>query len=942
MKNSSCFCLLLCLYMALAGKAQRIVPRDTMTFAVMGNSISTYYDYLPSGYAVYYSQEREKKYGIQAGDTWWNQLSRLSGMTFLTNSSWSGSRVAGDIANSNSPFISTHRITSVGRAGVPDAILIAGGTNDWSTAKVPLGEYQETGPFTDSLSFRGAYTMLLDRLHRKYPDMKLICLSIFPRGNAVSEKNAKGWSQADANASIKKIAAQFGGYYVDCTAVAFSSDWYTYTIDKLHPTTAGHTLLAQRIRQVLVTQKVITTGLKQNGEVDEAPCLLDLHFTEDGIVNSGTVETNVGRRGTASTFYDSEHDTWLGCTKGLTSGFFYALYDADSPLVEAFNGSVTWEALVRLDALADSKNSIAHSSFFSTEQDGGWSFYNSGTAATFSYTHQSGLKSVVKNLTADSIMVAGRFYHLVVTMDRLSHTIRYYVNGKLVCTGTRVGTDMQLPNCGSIRRKRNMWVSLGGNPAVGTFTSGNEAGIASTFAFARIYDGALTQKAAKALYDDHVREFTEPVQHQEPLLLDCDFRADGPVNHAAAYADCPVETVGTVPFAYNAEAGFWEAVFDGTKTNFMKYDFAARIDMMHQLGDAYSVEVYCRNATPLPSASQRPFGFVSAFGPGLQTTAQGKVGYTTTTQGEKSDGSYARTQWAWLDAGSLSEDYTHYVICYDRKAGISRFIVNGEERAARTLTAKECTVFDWAKNEWMAIGGDANGLYATTTSVGSFPFVGSIARLRVWNRALTTDEAAGLMQQQQHPGLTVTTGTAGYAAVCAPFAFCVPAGVTAYVVDQVSGVYAYLRPVALDGYLVPYGAPLILKAAPKTAITLQPVREEEAPMALQPDLSGNLLIGDFGCRPLAIGEGYYQNPSGNYMSRVTVARTLPACSAWLPSSATRASLTFKEEEITGIVALPQRQHADWTASPYNLAGQRVGRAHGGGILVRDGRKILSR
>lgn len=58
---------------------------DSLTFAVLGNSISTYYDYIPSGYSVYYSQDREKSYGIQVGDTWWMQLSRLSGLTFLAN-----------------------------------------------------------------------------------------------------------------------------------------------------------------------------------------------------------------------------------------------------------------------------------------------------------------------------------------------------------------------------------------------------------------------------------------------------------------------------------------------------------------------------------------------------------------------------------------------------------------------------------------------------------------------------------------------------------------------------------------------------------------------------------------------------------------------------------------------------------------------------------------
>ena len=162
---------------------------DSLTFSVLGNSISTYYDYLPSGYAVYYSQDREKNFGYQVGDTWWMQLSRISGLTFLANASWSGSRVAADVLNSNAPFLSNHRVKALGRAGNPDFIFIAGGTNDWNVAKVPLGEYR-TENFTDSVSFRGAYQRLLWKLTTWYPQAHIVCLSIFPRGNGVNEKNA--------------------------------------------------------------------------------------------------------------------------------------------------------------------------------------------------------------------------------------------------------------------------------------------------------------------------------------------------------------------------------------------------------------------------------------------------------------------------------------------------------------------------------------------------------------------------------------------------------------------------------------------------------------------------------------------------------------------------------------------------------------------------------
>ena len=204
-----------------ATKAQE---KDSITFAVMGNSISTYYGYIPDGYRIFYNEDREKKYSIQVGDTWWMQLSRLSGLTFLANASWSGSRVSCDVLDSDAPFVSNARVAAVGRSGIPDLIFIMGGTNDWNQAKLPLGNYS-TDTFTDSLTFRGAYAMLLHKLSTKYPNAKLICLSITPRSAGVNQVNNIGYSQADANESIRRIAQQFGGYYIDCSTIPFSSNW---------------------------------------------------------------------------------------------------------------------------------------------------------------------------------------------------------------------------------------------------------------------------------------------------------------------------------------------------------------------------------------------------------------------------------------------------------------------------------------------------------------------------------------------------------------------------------------------------------------------------------------------------------------------------------------------------------------------------------------------
>ena len=921
---------------------------DSLTFAVLGNSISTYYDYLPAGYAVYYGQDREKNYGFQVGDTWWMQLSRVSGLSFLANASWSGSRVACDVLNSNAPFLSNHRVTALGRAGNPDFIFIAGGTNDWSTSKVPLGEYR-TANFTDSVSFRGAYQRLLYKLTTRYPQAHIVCLSIFPRGNGVNDKNSQGWSQADANASIKYIAKQFGQYYVDCTSVPWSSNWGASTFDKLHPTAYGGSQLATQIYNSLISQKIITRALKRSNEVTEAERLLDLSFTADGIVNQGTYETRVGKHGTAATSYDARNDTYYGCTKAKASDYYFVTYDEGSPLANAFNGNVTWEMLVRLDALADQSGNISRTCIMGSEEaGGGWAFYNSALASTFSYCHKSGVKSSVKSITGDSILVSGKFYHLVVTMDRMSHIIRYFVNGNLVCTGTRAG--------GSPKGHKNMWICLGGDATSGTVSNSAENSSACSFVFARIYDGALTQKAATALYNDDVKRFTEPkTSLGTELLMDCEFTPDGALNHAPSFGDKPIEMVGEVPTRYNADINLYEAQFNKDKTQFFKYNIGDDPSIMSQLSDAYSVEVYCRSSAALPSSIIRPLGFLNGYGFGLQMNTKGNIAYATTTQGNKADETFAKTQWTWIGEGALTDEYTHYVIVYDRRNYRSQLYVNGVLANTRWLTFKECPVYEWTPSIWLAIGGDARSNYDAATQTGSYPFMGDIAAVRIYGKALNqsqVSELAGILNTQEK---SFTIGNNGYVGVCLPFAWQVPEGCTAFIASAIESPSVMLKPIAQAGESVPYGTPVILEGEAKATVTLtaedktlsnSPLKGEDSGQEVSPlrgDLEGsvNLLVGTYPGKTLAAGEGYYlrATTSSEYIYRATGNVTLPAFSCYLPSAEKRSYFKLVEEEFTGIRAIDNGQlMIDKDDAIYDLSGRKVSSQPMKGIYIKNGRK----
>lgn len=935
---------------------------DSLTFAVLGNSISTYYDYLPAGYAVYYTADREKNEGIQVGDQWWMQLSRLSGLTFLANASWSGSRVAFDNSTlgKNSPFCCNHRVNALGRAGVPDFIFIAGGTNDWAhDVKVPLGEYR-TENFKDSLSFRGAYQRLLWKLTTWYPETKVVCLSILPRGESANQKNAAGWSQADGNASIKHIAEQFGQYYIDCTTIPFSSNWGRYMLPgNLHPSADGFTLMAQHIYNKMISGGIITRDLKRSGEVEEAERLLDISFTEEGIVNNGTYNLRVGKHGSATTYYDAANDTYYGCSKAKSSDYFYATYDEDTPLAEAFRtGNVTWEMLVRLDGLADHNGNISRTCILGNEEgSGGWAFYNSDLASCFSYGNMSGVKSTIKSITGDSILVSGRFYHLVVTMDRLSHIMRYFINGKLVCTGTRAGTDMKMPLCGSVKGRKGMWICLGGDATSGSFSSGAENASACSFVFARVYDGALTQKSALALYDDYVKKFTEPQPpFDSELLLDCKFTPEGAVNHAPSYRDIPIVMMGEVPTCYNPDINLYEAQFNKTRTQFFKYNIAGDPSILKQMSDAYSVEVFCRNSNALPASNTRPLGFLNGFGFGLQMSNRGNIGYTSTTQGNKADGSYAKTQWSWIGDGTLTDAYTHYLIVYDRLNYRSQLFINGQLADTRWLTFKECPVYEWTPSTWLAIGGDAYGNYATASQTGSYAFMGDVALVRIYNGALNQSQASTLADILNTQEKSFSIGANGYAAICLPYYWQVPEGCTAFIASEIVTPSLMLRPFAQAGELVPYGTPVILKGQPKQTVTLTAIAIEHSAMPEnattdngQSPTVKNLLVGTYPGRNLSANEGnyYYLKSTGtnDYLYRASTNVALPPFSCYLPSSEKKTFLKLEEEDATGIASTFSESEIANSKSLngkcYDLSGREVKNGkQKKGIYIQANRKVL--
>jgi hypothetical protein len=371
--------------------------------------------------------------------------------------------------------------------------------------------------------------------------------------------------------------------------------------------------------------------------------------------------------------------------------------------------------------------------------------------------------------------------------------------------------------------------------------------------------------------------------------------------------------------------------------------------MMTQLSDAYSVEVYCRNSAAIPSALNRPLGFLNGYGFGLQMNTKGNIGYTTTTQGNKADGTFDKTQWSWIGEGTLTDEYTHYVIVYDRVNYRSQLYVNGALADTRWLTFKECPVYEWTPSTWLAIGGDARGNYDAATQTGTYPFMGDIATVRIYGKALNQSQVSELASILNTQEKSFTVGNNGYVGVCLPYVWMVPEGCTAFIVSAIDSPSIMLKPIAQAGELVPYGTPVILKGIAKAVVTLtaedkQTFGDEIVNYQSSIVNEGNLLAGTYPGKTLAAGEGYYLRATGTSTNlyRASTNVTLPAFSCYLPSAEKRSSFSIVEEESTGINAIENVQLTkDNDGAVYDLTGRQiVNRKLSRGIYIVNGKKVL--
>lgn len=217
---------------------------------IVGDSISTFQEYIPEGYTPFYPRNTV----LNVDQTWWKQLLDETGMELCVNASWSGSTITGDTTISSGYVgCSDARVNALtdGSGNKPDIIIVWMGINDFGkTNGRTCGTYDGTTAVTTAsnvTSITDAFGVLLKKLETAYPNARIFVCRILPEQFAgeMADSYANGFpninpddnvSLPELNERIEKIANAFGCGVIPmdkCGATFYNIN--TYTGDGLHP-----------------------------------------------------------------------------------------------------------------------------------------------------------------------------------------------------------------------------------------------------------------------------------------------------------------------------------------------------------------------------------------------------------------------------------------------------------------------------------------------------------------------------------------------------------------------------------------------------------------------------------------------------------------------------------------------------------------------------------
>ena len=146
------------------------------TFGILGDSYSTFEEYIPEGNACYYPRPESVDDVLAVEQTWWHILMTRNDMHLLVNDSYSGATVCTQVREGHPKAAAfTERVKrSFSGDTQPDYIFVFGGTND-NWLERPAGQPQyENWTEEDLEQALPAFCFVLEYLIQKNPQATIV------------------------------------------------------------------------------------------------------------------------------------------------------------------------------------------------------------------------------------------------------------------------------------------------------------------------------------------------------------------------------------------------------------------------------------------------------------------------------------------------------------------------------------------------------------------------------------------------------------------------------------------------------------------------------------------------------------------------------------------------------------------------------------------------
>ena len=245
-----------------ASEGQQEDKTSKRTLSIVGDSISTFKGTMPDGYYDFFPDNGLIK---SVEETWWKPVVDNCDLELYTNASSSGATCAGDSTSADNPQVGCDELRMKALYGAngesPDIIIVYMGTNDLLES-IPIGSNDGTKAVEEGAieNFSDAYTLMLDKLQRNYPQAEIYCCTITPLGtwgendSMVTFVNGagEGLTSREYSQTIQQIANNKGCKVIDLYNCGINLDnILEMTSDGVHPSVAGMHCIGQMVEKAL-------------------------------------------------------------------------------------------------------------------------------------------------------------------------------------------------------------------------------------------------------------------------------------------------------------------------------------------------------------------------------------------------------------------------------------------------------------------------------------------------------------------------------------------------------------------------------------------------------------------------------------------------------------------------------------------------------------------